>query len=211
MCVGTYTSRYIEDSSTSGTHQECLNIAFSSAEVARIIKKGRIPLIFFTTNLNGSPTFSLIKGRPTDEYYIISHVWADGLGNCNTNSLLACQCRQIQESFAALQDQMYEINSKDKTRWEMEWPSRLALRSEESWHAAMISTFLAILRLARNDSISLVIASAASLGYYSTFSRDTVANELKGFYSENCYARYPVAHREAGRHQMHVGIHMCME
>lgn len=123
----TYQPSHTEDCIRSDAQHNCPDIEFQSEDVVNIIKGGDIPLISFTTDVNGSPKFSLVKGKPKDEYFVISHVWADGLGNPHANSLPNCQCRQLRESLSVLQTQMYEMNSKDTTRWKMEWPARLNL------------------------------------------------------------------------------------
>jgi Heterokaryon incompatibility protein (HET) len=74
----------------------CCHIQSTQEEIRKILDRGDFPIVSLTPRrqADGSRTFDLkIKaGNPLLSRYIaISHVWSDGLGNPNQNSLPLCQ------------------------------------------------------------------------------------------------------------------------
>lgn len=95
----------------------CAQVGFDSHEVAEIIKAGGTPLVSLITTAHDKPDFKLVTAKPSDEYFIISHVWADGLGNPNHNKLPICQCHRLQNLLGNLRKHAYDITVRDSHKW----------------------------------------------------------------------------------------------
>lgn len=72
----------------------CSPIKVSRAEVSRIINEGGVPIISISAHADDLD-LKVIKCTPWTTYTAISHVWSDGLGNPNDNSLFACQLYRL--------------------------------------------------------------------------------------------------------------------
>ena len=71
----------------------CNNVVFSTSHVANLVMQDKIPLVR-VVNRNGS--YKLELGDADDcEYVAISHVWVQGMGNRNANSLPKCRIEFI--------------------------------------------------------------------------------------------------------------------
>lgn len=70
-------------------------------QTARIVGRGSVAL-FTVQHDAGNTTVSVQDASGVEEYVAISHVWADGLGNMETNELPACVLERIQKYVNAL-------------------------------------------------------------------------------------------------------------
>ncbi|KAI4597984.1 hypothetical protein KJ359_003792 [Pestalotiopsis sp. 9143b] len=76
---------------------ECSHLPFPEEEMRRIIKAGGIPLVRAKQVAEDKPPVLEVTQMNTATRYIaFSHVWSDGLGNPNANSLPECQVRRLQ-------------------------------------------------------------------------------------------------------------------
>ena len=80
-----YKTRHVVD----GCH--CKSLSVSLERLHSILKKGLIPLVFYEESNLDDLDENIIESGPDVEYVAISHVWADGLGNADENSLPRCQ------------------------------------------------------------------------------------------------------------------------
>ncbi|KAM0330758.1 hypothetical protein ACHAQA_003712 [Verticillium albo-atrum] len=86
---------YVTQHRTKGCR--CHMVGVDQNEVHRIIDKGGIPVIHFTSpgvDANGSRQLDVkVKsgGQVMNFYIAVSHVWSDGLGNPHANALPLCQ------------------------------------------------------------------------------------------------------------------------
>jgi hypothetical protein len=108
---------YVMQHTSTCANGQCDDIGFEAGAVADIVRRGKIPLVSFTEDVDGRPNFRLVAAKPTDQYFIISHVWADGLGNPEENKLPECQCRRLQKHLKDLRQKSYEITKRDTHRW----------------------------------------------------------------------------------------------
>ncbi|KAL8683185.1 MAG: hypothetical protein Q9186_000797 [Xanthomendoza sp. 1 TL-2023] len=75
---------------------ECRMVGVCSSTVADIIRRGRIPLVKFVENVDGTLQPRIIESSAGLRYVALSHVWSGGLGNVNANSMFSCQLRKLQ-------------------------------------------------------------------------------------------------------------------
>lgn len=75
----------------------CSHLPFPEEEMRRIINAGGIPLVRAKQVAEDKPPVLEVTEMNTATRYIaFSHVWSDGLGNPNANSLPECQVRRLQ-------------------------------------------------------------------------------------------------------------------
>ncbi|MCJ1395712.1 hypothetical protein MMC18_008598 [Xylographa bjoerkii] len=67
----------------------CSSIGPNVNSIAEAVRKGRIPLLKYTKGAREVKVFELMPNEKV-EYAIFSHVWADGFGNPDTNTLNTC-------------------------------------------------------------------------------------------------------------------------
>ncbi|RDL30357.1 Uncharacterized protein BP5553_10235 [Venustampulla echinocandica] len=67
----------------------CVHRTVCVPELVRILEKGQIPAIHLQDSIQ------VLSVMPTIRYVAISHVWSDGLGNPNANTLPDCQVESI--------------------------------------------------------------------------------------------------------------------
>ncbi|MCJ1343670.1 hypothetical protein MMC31_001866 [Peltigera leucophlebia] len=73
------------------------------AELCRIIDEGGIPMLYLDNAAdNGKRKLKVKKHRKGIEYTSISHVWAHGMGNPESNSLPRCQLERIADCLRPL-------------------------------------------------------------------------------------------------------------
>lgn len=65
-------------------------------KLAHIVRHGTFALVAVETSPMGEVTVHVRKGSPATEFVAISHVWADGNGNLEYNTLPKCTLRDIQ-------------------------------------------------------------------------------------------------------------------
>lgn len=81
----------------------CHPVEAPMEQVNAIIRKGGIPLVAYSTRCNErTGQLKVTEWRPGINYVAISHVWADGRGNPNRNSLPECQLQGIQQLLQSL-------------------------------------------------------------------------------------------------------------
>ncbi|KAF2838380.1 hypothetical protein M501DRAFT_1017392 [Patellaria atrata CBS 101060] len=87
-----YETRHISDGC------RCSHISVSREEIIRIIQSGGTPLVSLRRSASsGELECHIEKQTVRSRYVAISHVWADGLGNPQANSLPKCQLVLLQK------------------------------------------------------------------------------------------------------------------
>jgi hypothetical protein len=82
---------------------QCEFVGASSHELANIVQDEQIPVIDMASNGDREKRNIRIRTlRDGMEYVALSHVWADGLGNPNANSLPMCQLTRLSEYVKAV-------------------------------------------------------------------------------------------------------------
>ncbi|KAJ5893478.1 hypothetical protein N7495_005169 [Penicillium taxi] len=80
--------------------------------VIDILKGGKIPLVKFEKNERGGcKSWEVVSARVDSRYVAVSHVWSDGLGNTDDNSIWKCQLDMIVESISNLPNHRGETMS----------------------------------------------------------------------------------------------------
>ncbi|KAH7304228.1 hypothetical protein B0I35DRAFT_151502 [Stachybotrys elegans] len=74
----------------------CTSVCIPTEDVNRFIEDGCIPLV--SINASGDLDPKLVPFDANQGYTAISHVWSDGLGNPNDNSLMECQLLSLRDS-----------------------------------------------------------------------------------------------------------------
>lgn len=88
-------------------HTECDGrcgfVSPNSSRISSIIRDGNIPMVIYS-DIFGLRVQSINKNWATDKgrYVAISHIWADGLGDPNSNAMPRCQLRLLQARVDAL-------------------------------------------------------------------------------------------------------------
>jgi hypothetical protein len=87
----------------------CVPVYASQKRLSQILRssQGCIPLITpYSTYVDdeGTNNIHLVESCPTEEYVAISHVWSDGLGNVNQNSIPRCQFDRLSKLVTDLYD-----------------------------------------------------------------------------------------------------------
>ncbi len=76
----------------------CEFVQPDQSKIKAILHAGGIPLVsVFTCVVTGQLRLEVIQREAGDYYTAFSHVWSDGLGNCNENSIPLCQARRLHE------------------------------------------------------------------------------------------------------------------
>ena len=73
----------------------CAMVSFDMNEVVRILQGGGIPLV--GSSFDSAGHLTVIEGHRSKPYTAISHVFADGLGNTESNALPLCQVERIRK------------------------------------------------------------------------------------------------------------------
>ena len=73
----------------------CQFLEPDAAQIVDIILSIRVPLLQYFEDSNGEPFFSVVPYSPGMQYIVISHVWADGLGNPTGNAMGAYQIKRL--------------------------------------------------------------------------------------------------------------------
>lgn len=82
---------------------KCRHMFIDIAKVNVIIESGDIPLVQLTPTEDGTVDMSVTKSSNRRAYNVISHVWIDGLGNPNANSLPNCQLLRLYNMLRGVQ------------------------------------------------------------------------------------------------------------
>ncbi|KAL8687601.1 MAG: hypothetical protein Q9218_006274 [Villophora microphyllina] len=81
----------------------CPDFLIDVKEVIRILSRGSLPLLRITPGPSpGKVGIDIVEATPTTSYVAMSHVWADGLGNPDSNSLPRCQLQFLYETTTSL-------------------------------------------------------------------------------------------------------------
>jgi hypothetical protein len=97
----TYESRHI----TGGC--ECAMISVPYESLLKVLREGRVPLIAIESyGAGASEEYRLrIEARPnSSSYVVVTHVWADGLGNPHKNTLPLCQIKRLESNLQLLRE-----------------------------------------------------------------------------------------------------------
>ena len=84
-----------------GNCKSCRQVGPDTRELSRIIQEGKIPLLQYNKD---SGTVNLVEmSESIDKHYVVfSHVWADGYGNPNANTLNQCVLNNFMELFTKI-------------------------------------------------------------------------------------------------------------
>ncbi|KAJ5691736.1 hypothetical protein N7488_012471 [Penicillium malachiteum] len=119
------------------------SLQFASDDlVSSILARGKIPLVRITrcpesSRENGSRlSISIEPAKISSQYYAISHVWSDGMGNAGQNSVYYCWLQLIFEKLS-----WNTRNSMTRSTWELselplsilKKPSESSIDNEESY------------------------------------------------------------------------------
>jgi hypothetical protein len=106
---------YITKHSTEGCN--CLHIGPDFDRVLSIIRKKQIPLITIASGKQGQPLTLEVEAYTGKQNYVaFSHVWSDGLGNPDQNTLPRCQLirlRNLLNNLSSLSSTWHLINTVD--------------------------------------------------------------------------------------------------
>ena len=76
----------------------CLFVQPDQSKFKTILHAGGIPLVsVFTCVVTGELRLEVVRREIGDYYTSFSHVWSDGLGNCNEKAIPLCQARRLHE------------------------------------------------------------------------------------------------------------------
>ena len=95
VSLSQHRTRHCEACSNENT---CADISIDHRPVVNILRSGALPLLRITSQKNEPNRVTLelcSSGTDTAHYVAISHVWADGLGNSEANSLPQCQLARL--------------------------------------------------------------------------------------------------------------------
>ena len=83
----------------------CDPLEVDSGELTTVLRKdNKFPLLRFTGDLHGLNA-EVVESKPEVPYVAISHVWADGLGNPNSNALHRCKLHYLRRLVASIDGQ----------------------------------------------------------------------------------------------------------
>lgn len=85
---------------TKHTHEDCAceHVALPTNEMESILRSDNsFPLTSYVEQSDGTFQLTATKWRRYSRYVAISHVWSDGLGNAESNSLPHCQLLRLKE------------------------------------------------------------------------------------------------------------------
>jgi hypothetical protein len=78
---------------------ECSMFSPDIDKMKQILGENKLPLLRFVTNRHGKGAeLEVVAGEDGTKYVAMSHVWNDGLGNFDGNSMPACQLSRIQRA-----------------------------------------------------------------------------------------------------------------
>lgn len=82
--------------------RKCYDVSASEPEMIRILSSGSYPVLSLFTLPTGKLRIRVHSWKPRLLYVAVSHVWADGLGNKQKNSLPVCQLRHLKTLLVSL-------------------------------------------------------------------------------------------------------------
>ena len=100
------TANNVDEGHYSVRHHEascqCENIEAASSDVRSILRNSQIPL-FAISGSGDDIRIHVVPSESTRKYVAISHVWSDGLGNPDENSLPKCQLQLLKKCLVNLE------------------------------------------------------------------------------------------------------------
>lgn len=90
----------------------CQHISISSEDIKAVIKDGGIPLISFTKTRSGCMQHKVFRAKSSTKYTAVSHLWSDGLGNPNQNTLPECQINNLVDQVREAYQKRREIKNR---------------------------------------------------------------------------------------------------
>jgi hypothetical protein len=84
---------------------DCRHVQAPRTKLVQILSSGKIPILRCTRAASGSLVLDYEAAYPRLDYVAISHVWADGLGNPEGNSVPACQIERIIDMVQSMDDE----------------------------------------------------------------------------------------------------------
>ena len=102
--MATYSTKHVDPGCT------CRMVPTPYQRLISTIRRGDIPLLSIEGNPDSDSTYELkVHARSRNSKYIaISHVWFDGLGNPNENSLPLCQLKRLEANLLSLGEVLKE-------------------------------------------------------------------------------------------------------
>lgn len=84
-----YQSKHVNDDC------HCSHLGVNQHLMEKIVTSGDIPLVMLEENISGRIKLHLTASKFAKPYVALSHVWRDGLGNPDSNSLPYCQIQRL--------------------------------------------------------------------------------------------------------------------
>jgi hypothetical protein len=73
-------------------------------DVKDITRRGRIPLVRLRSDGRGHPTIEVVEAEYDTRYIAVTHTWAGGLGNPQSNALYTCQLEKLARAGVNIRD-----------------------------------------------------------------------------------------------------------
>ncbi|EON66393.1 hypothetical protein W97_05490 [Coniosporium apollinis CBS 100218] len=91
--MANYQTRHIRDECN------CLDVSIPVEEMTRIVTEGDVPLVSIHPQAHGIIDLCVSRATNATDYVAFSHVWSNGLGNPQGNSLPQCQLEYFADAF----------------------------------------------------------------------------------------------------------------
>ena len=85
----------------------CEDVSIDNQHIMNILQSGALPLLLIKRRIDEPPKVSVelcSSANTGNNYVAISHVWADGMGNPNANSLPQCQLARLSDIVDSMDD-----------------------------------------------------------------------------------------------------------
>ncbi len=128
-------------------------------KMEEILAENILPLLRFVTNSNfEGGRLEVVRGEEGTNYVAMSHVWSDGLGNFEGNSMLGCQLSRIQKAVDSLyHDELALYDS--KTSSVPFWMDTLLIPNDPELEKIKKDTIINMTQIYKNANNVLVIDS----------------------------------------------------
>lgn len=108
----TYKTKHID------AHCKCQHYRVAYDDLYTILAQGYLPLLRISSGPSLSDTWvEIVSSKDCSRYVAISHVWAEGLGNAENNSLPRCQLRSLAKMIEALKVHCDEHDDEEILLW----------------------------------------------------------------------------------------------
>lgn len=74
---------------------QCQPMGVGMDQIRGIIENGGVPLVRLRGSLQRGIRLEVVRMTARTRFVVISHVWADGIGNANANAMPECQLRRV--------------------------------------------------------------------------------------------------------------------